>query len=97
MGSMKPEPKSNGVAAFPSGSVAVVLLFLSSTVAANTIHEICRSNTSLSSESGYLVVPVVMIADLMAEGDHEGYTLLTSAVIPVTWGHAMEVPDRILK
>jgi len=73
MGSMKPEPKSNGVAAFPSGSVAMVLLFLSSTVA------------------------VVMIADLMAEGDHEGYILLTSAAIPVTWGHAMEVPDRILK
>ena len=96
MGSMKPEPKSNGVAAFPSGSVAVVLLFLSSTVAANKIHEICH-NTSLSSESGYPVIPVVMIADLMAEGDHEGYTLLTSAAIPVTWGHAMEVPDRILK
>jgi hypothetical protein len=83
MGSMKPEPKSNGVAAFPSGSVAMVLLFLSSTVAAN---EICQmgGNTSLSSEPGYSVIPVVMIADLMAEGDHDGYTLLTSAAIPVT-------------
>jgi hypothetical protein len=52
----------------------MVLLFLSSTVAANKIHEI-GSNTSLSSESGYPGIPVVMIADLMAEGDHDGYTL----------------------
>jgi hypothetical protein len=38
-----------------------------------------------------------MIADLMPEGDHDGYTLFTRAAIPVTCGHAMEVPDRTLK
>jgi hypothetical protein len=38
-----------------------------------------------------------MIADLIAEGDHDGYKLLTRAAIPVTWGHAMEVPDMMLK
>jgi hypothetical protein len=46
---------------------------------------------------GYPLIPVVMIADLMAEGDHDGYTLFTRAAIPVTCGHAMEVPDRMLK
>lgn len=83
MGSMKPEPKSKGVAAFPSGSVAMVRLLLSSTVAADGINEI-SCYTSLSSGFGYPVIPVVMIADLMAEGDHDGYKLLTSAAIPVT-------------
>jgi len=74
MGSTKPEPKSNGVAAIlPLGSLAMVFLLLFSTVA------------------------VVTIADLMAEGDHDGYTLFTRAAIPVTCGHAMEVPDRMLK
>lgn len=72
-GSIKPEPKSNGVAAPPLGSLAMVFLLVSSTVA------------------------VVMIADLMPEGDHDGYTLFTRAAIPVTCGHAMEVPDRTLK
>jgi hypothetical protein len=38
-----------------------------------------------------------MIADLIAEGDHDGYAPLTRAAIPVTWGHAMEVPERMLK
>jgi hypothetical protein len=38
-----------------------------------------------------------MIADLIAEGDHDGYKLLARAAIPVTWGHAMEVPDMMLK
>lgn len=38
-----------------------------------------------------------MIADLMPEGDHDGYTLFTRAATPVTCGHAMEVPDRTLK
>lgn len=74
MGSIKPEPKSNGVAAvLPLGSLAMVFLLVFSTVA------------------------VVMIADLMAEGDHDGYTLFTRAAIPVTCGHAMEVPERMLK
>uniref|UniRef100_A0A0E0C914 Uncharacterized protein n=1 Tax=Oryza meridionalis TaxID=40149 RepID=A0A0E0C914_9ORYZ len=31
------------------------------------------------------------------EGDHDGYAPLTRAAIPVTWGHAMEVPERMLK
>ena len=43
------------------------------------------------------VIPVVMTADLIAEGDHDGYKLLRRAANPVTWGHAMEVPDMILK
>lgn len=37
-----------------------------------------------------------MIADLIAEGDHEGYTALIKAAIPVTCGQAMEVPERML-
>lgn len=73
MGSIKPEPKSNGFAVLPSESVAMALRLLFSTVA------------------------VVMIADLIAEGDHDGYAPLTRAAIPVTWGHAMEVPERMLK
>lgn len=97
MGSIKPEPKSNGVAVLPLGSLDIVFLLVFSTVAANKIHEI-GFNTSLNSDiSGYPLIPVVMIADLMAEGDHDGYTLFTRAATPVTWGHAMEVPDRMLK
>lgn len=77
----------------------MVFLLVSSTVAANKIHESTGCNTSLSSSeiSGYMLIPVVMIADLMPEGDHDGYTLFTRAAIPVTCGHAMEVPDRTLK
>lgn len=37
-----------------------------------------------------------MMADLMADGDHEGWTALTKVAIPVTWGQAMEVPERML-
>ena len=37
-----------------------------------------------------------MMADLIADGDHEGCTALIKAAIPVTWGQAIEVPDRIL-
>lgn len=43
-----------------------------------------------------IVIPVVMIADFIAEGDHEGCTALTRVAIPVTWGQAIEVPDKIL-
>lgn len=38
-----------------------------------------------------------MIADLIAEGDHDGCTAFTKAAIPVTWGQAIEVPERMLK
>ena len=44
----------------------------------------------------HVILPVVMIADLIADGDHEGCTALTSVAIPVTCGQAMEVPERIL-
>lgn len=40
--------------------------------------------------------PVVMSADLMAEGLHVGFCDLTVAAIPETWGHAMEVPEMTL-
>lgn len=36
------------------------------------------------------------MADLIAEGDHEGWTALTKVAIPVTWGQAIEVPERML-
>ena len=42
------------------------------------------------------VIPVVMMADLIAEGDHEGCTALTKVAIPVMWGQDIEVPDIIL-
>lgn len=42
-------------------------------------------------------VPVVIIADLMADGDQEACTDFIKATIPVTWGQAMEVPDSTLK
>ena len=43
------------------------------------------------------ILPVVMIADLIADGDHDGCTALTKATIPVTCGQAIEVPERMLK
>lgn len=36
------------------------------------------------------------MADLIAEGVQLGYTAFIKATSPVTWGHDMEVPDRIL-
>ena len=42
------------------------------------------------------MLPVVMMADLIADGDHEGWTALTMVAIPVTWGQAIEVPERML-
>jgi hypothetical protein len=36
------------------------------------------------------------MADLIAEGLQEGYWDLTTAAIPETCGHDMEVPDIIL-
>lgn len=38
-----------------------------------------------------------MIADLIADGDHDGYTALINAAMPVIWGHDIEVPERMLK
>jgi hypothetical protein len=35
-------------------------------------------------QSASEVIPVVMMADLIAEGDHEGWTALTKVAIPVT-------------
>jgi hypothetical protein len=40
--------------------------------------------------------PVVMIADLIADGDQDGWTALTKVAIPVMCGHDMEVPERML-
>lgn len=57
MGSIKPEPKSNGVAASPLGSLAMVFLLVSSTVAANKIHETgCNTSLSSSEISGYALI-----------------------------------------
>lgn len=41
-------------------------------------------------------VPVVIMADLMAEGDQSGWNDLTYAAAPATWGAAMDVPDMKL-
>ena len=41
-------------------------------------------------------LPVVIRADLMAEGDQSGWNVLTYAAAPLTWGQDMEVPDSIL-
>lgn len=38
-----------------------------------------------------------MIADLIADGDHDGCTALIKAAIPVICGQAMEVPERMLE
>ena len=46
--------------------------------------------------AGHVSLPVVIIADLIADGDHEGCTAFIRATIPVTCGQAIEVPDRIL-
>lgn len=40
---------------------------------------------------------VVMMADLMADGDQDGCTAFMRATIPVTCGQAMEVPERMLE
>lgn len=42
-------------------------------------------------------LPVVMIADFIADGDHDGCTAFINATIPVTWGQAIEVPESTLK
>lgn len=42
-------------------------------------------------------LPVVIIADLIADGDQDGCTAFMRATIPVTCGQAMEVPDKMLK
>lgn len=44
----------------------------------------------------FLVVPVVIKDDLLAEGDQSGWNVLTYAAAPATWGQAIEVPDIIL-
>lgn len=41
-------------------------------------------------------LPVVMIADLTAAGDHSGCRDLSTAMIPVTWGQAIDVPESKL-
>lgn len=46
---------------------------------------------------GLASLPVVMIADLIADGDHEGCTAFIRATIPVMCGQDMEVPERMLK
>jgi len=42
------------------------------------------------------VVPVVIIADLIAAGLHLGWSVLRRPTMPDTWGHAIEVPDKDL-
>ena len=42
----------------------------------------------------FLVLPVVMRADLIAAGDQWGCADLRRATTPDTWGHDIEVPDR---
>lgn len=42
------------------------------------------------------VIPVVIMADLIAAGDQEGWTVFTKAAIPVTWGQDIEVPETML-
>lgn len=37
--------------------------------------------------------PVVMIADLIAAGLHEGYKVLKRPTMPETWGHDIDVPE----
>ena len=41
-------------------------------------------------------LPVVIIADLMAEGDQSGWNDLTYAATPAACGQDMDVPDIIL-
>jgi len=38
----------------------------------------------LENDINISVLPVVMMADLIADGDHEGWTALTKVAIPVT-------------
>lgn len=42
------------------------------------------------------VAPVVMMADLIAEGLHSGWRALSRPAIPEMWGQDMEVPDSEL-
>lgn len=41
-------------------------------------------------------LPVVIIADLIAAGLHEGYSVFRRPTTPATWGHDIEVPDSKL-
>lgn len=36
------------------------------------------------------------MVDLIADGDQEGCTALIKIAIPVTWGQAIDVPERML-
>jgi len=42
-------------------------------------------------------LPVVMIADLIADGLQSGWRVLRRPTIPATWGHDMDVPDMAMK
>lgn len=42
-------------------------------------------------------LPVVTRADLIAAGLQVGCIVFTSAAMPDMWGHAIEVPDSMLK
>jgi len=45
----------------------------------------------------FLVLPVVIRAERIAAGDHVGWNAFTYAAAPETCGHAIEVPEMILK
>ena len=42
-------------------------------------------------------LPVVMIADLIADGLQLGWRVLRRPTTPATWGHDMDVPDMVMK
>jgi hypothetical protein len=43
-----------------------------------------------------VILPVVIIADLMAAGDQSGWRVWRRPTTPDMWGHDMEVPDITL-
>ena len=51
-----------------------------------------KISSGLVSGPSSTLVPVVISADLIAIGDHEGYSCLNSAARPATCGLDMEVP-----
>lgn len=51
----------------------------------------------IGERSAAAVLAVVMIAALIIAGEHLGCAALTSAVMALRCGHAIEVPDSMLK
>jgi hypothetical protein len=62
--------------------------------AKTSCNNICSNNVKLRIRE---VLPVVMIADLIAAGLQSGWRVLRSPTAPATCGQDIDVPDSVMK